>query len=347
MNHGRAIAIVPYATAHFVVDTCSAATAYAVLSTGAVTLEQFAALLLLYHALAFGLQSLMGLAVDWRGWQREFAVLGCLLAASALALTALPTAAIIITGLGNAMFHVGGGAVSLRLAPHRATLPGLFVAPGGPGLLLGVLLGNHGPMVGTVLVPLALAMCLWMAVVRLPCQQPMPDCPPPRRADWILCCMLFSIMIRALLGYVVAFSWKTQPAALLALVAAATLGKAIGGAIADRWGWAVVGVGATAAALPMLSAAPLWPLAAIPGLCLLNMAMPITLTAAAETLPGRQGFAFGLTCMALLLGALPPMLGHRPGNPALIAVTAAASAAALWFGLRSCRMGPATAQSHQ
>jgi hypothetical protein len=41
------------------------------------------------------------------------------------------------------------------------------------------------------------------------------------------------------------------------------------------------------------------------GIFLFNMTMPITLVVISNTFQGRQGFAFGLTTLALIIGALP------------------------------------------
>jgi hypothetical protein len=34
-----------------------------------------------------------------------------------------PLAAVILTGIGNALFHVGGGVMSLQLGKKKATIP--------------------------------------------------------------------------------------------------------------------------------------------------------------------------------------------------------------------------------
>ena len=63
--------------------------------------------------------------------------------------------------------------------------------------------------------------------------------------------ILLSIAVRALLGFLVGFSWETQPGLLIVLTLAAVAGKALGGILADRWGWLRVGVGALVASLPL------------------------------------------------------------------------------------------------
>jgi FSR family fosmidomycin resistance protein-like MFS transporter len=86
------------------------------------------------------------------------------------------------------------------------------------------------------------------------------------------------------------------------------LGKALGGVLADRHGFAPVAVGALLASLPLLVLAPSSPAAGILGMLVFNMTMPVTLAVMANVLPERPGFAFGLTCTALVAGGLPPLL---------------------------------------
>jgi MFS transporter, FSR family, fosmidomycin resistance protein len=323
-----------YAVAHLVVDACCAILVVGSLTTGAISPEIFASLLLLYHVIAFGLQPLLGLAVDAMGAPRLAAVLGCLISAIAL-LIPVPIAAIVVISLGNALFHVGGGVVCLQITPHRTTAPGLFVAPGTVGLLLGVILGKSYPAAGVYLLPFALALGALMAVSPI-VEVPSVTTPRklPHRAELMLGLILLAIAIRSLLGFLVSFPWETQPRTLLMLTGAVFLGKAVGGVFADRWGWMPVAVGAMFGALPFLALGSTFPMAAIPGLFLLNMTMPVTLVAAAEALPGRPAFAFGLTTLAILLGSLPFYFGASISGPILVSLILMISIAVLGHGLK-------------
>jgi hypothetical protein len=78
----------------------------------------FAALAAAYGLLAFGLQPLLALAVDSRQWYRQAAATGCALTAVAMIVPgSLPVLAVCVAGVGNALFHLGGGSVGLRLKP--------------------------------------------------------------------------------------------------------------------------------------------------------------------------------------------------------------------------------------
>lgn len=324
-----------YGTAHVLVDaTCAAVVFTLVFQTG-VSGETVAGLMLLYHALAFGLQPFFGLAVDATKTPRLAAMLGCLVSALALLFAPWPVIAVALAGVGNAVFHVGGGIVSLRITPQRATAPGLFVAPGSIGLLLGAILGQSGPLPIAALLCAAVVVSLLLICLPVPRPEPVAACPcPVHRAELILALILLSIAVRSLVGFLVSFPWKTEPVLLVALTLATVLGKSLGGFLADRWGWVRVGMGSMLAALPFLACASTFPAAAIPGMMLLNFTMPITLAATAQALPGRPGFAFGLTCLAYLLGILPPLLGFSANGPIYVVLVVLLSLWALHRGLR-------------
>ena len=340
-----------YGIAHLLVDACCAAATFRTAAVAAVRPDTFLALLLLYHVVAFGLQAPLGLVVDAVRMPRAAAVVGGFLTIVALAMPSMPITTIAVVGIGNAIFHVAGGAICLRLAPHRAALPGVFVAPGSVGLLSGCLLGQLYPGGVAPLAFLTAAVCVAMAIwpVVSSERQLADDCPRPRQSaspgEIVLGLILLSVAVRSLLGFVVTFPWETRPGTLIALTAATCLGKALGGFAADRWGWRRVGVGAMLLALPLLAASSTVPEAAIPGLFLVNLTMPIGLIAVAECLPGRAGFAFGLTCLVLLLGMMPPMLGVPVGGAwALPAVMV--SAASLYRGLGRPRWQPSFRQEN-
>jgi hypothetical protein len=328
-----------YALAHFVVDACCAAVVFRVLPTDSISPETFAALLLLYHVIAFGLQSIVGLFVDATRTPRATAVVGGLVSAVALLIPS-PISAIVVTSLGNALFHVGGGVICLQAAPHRATPAGFFVAPGAFGLLLGTILGRNGTPVALPFLAAAVVVCLLMACTPEPHAERTGNPRVPNGMELILAFVLLSVIVRSVLGFLVSFPWDAQPAALLALTAATVFGKAIGGVLADRLGWLRVAAGSLLAALPFLVCGPTFPLAAIPGIFLLNMTMPITLAAVADTLPGHPGFAFGLTTLALLLGEIPFFLGAAIGNPLFVLLMILLSFVGLYNGLRRLAVSP-------
>jgi len=150
---------------HALVDAATAASAMAHGHSSRLSDDGIWWLILAYNALAFGLQPLVGLVADGvrlkspvqsrsvgvasqvaaNGWDRRIAISGLVLTALAVAGGSWPWfVAVAAAGLGNALFHVGAGAIVLRRYPGRATEPGIFVAPGALGLAAGIQLGGMG-----------------------------------------------------------------------------------------------------------------------------------------------------------------------------------------------------------
>ena len=154
-----------FAVMHFLVDFICAFTMFGWF----VRSENGLWLMLLYNFCAFALQMPLGVVMDAinnRGGRRTavFAGVGAVLTAGGLLLAVLCTriygvadislmaasATVLILGVGNAMFHVGGGVGTMDVSgfadtPDRS-LPalGIFVAPGAVGLFIGTQLGNAG-----------------------------------------------------------------------------------------------------------------------------------------------------------------------------------------------------------
>lgn len=296
-----------YGVTHCLVDAACVST---VLGTGGMyNLDTtiFVWYILLYNVLAFGTQALFGLAVDKYRVPRVTAITGCLLViAGTLVVYFEPLIAVILVGLGNSLFHVGGGAISLNLTPNKASAPGIFVAPGSLGLACGTLIGTKGLFIAW---PFIILLLIAIAVMFL---LDYPEINYNRKEktrveglfELVILLLLLSISIRALIGLSLHLEWKADLTLLSMLVIAIMLGKALGGVLADRFGWMRVGITALIISAPMLAFGYQIPVIAIIGAFLFQMTMPITLVAVATMFPGRPAFAFGLPCLALLLGAL-------------------------------------------
>ena len=299
MHTGRVTAA--YAAGHFVVDlACAFALIRFVRPTGAwVTAALF------YNFFAFAGQMPLGLVADRYGNGRAFAAAGCLLVAASYLLPGAPTLLAVTAGIGNALYHIGGGYDVLRLS-DRAGLLGVFVSPGALGLFLGFLLGK-GSFPATVppLLLLAAAAAVLLLCERTDGAGPVFDLSGAGR---IALLMLFLVVcVRSFAGFLFAFPWKTGAWAWV-FVLCVVLGKTAGGVLYDRFG------GVRTAAVSLLGAAALFllsgrPAAGCAAVLLFNMTMPVTLRAAADRLPGATGFSFGLLTFALFLGFLPEYMG--------------------------------------
>jgi FSR family fosmidomycin resistance protein-like MFS transporter len=339
-----ALPLAAYGLGHAGVDAACAALLMGSVTAGRLAASAALGVFLIYNVVAFALQPLAGLLVD-RGWSaRGAAVAGACLTAVAVPLSLVPgmvLTAAVVAGLGNAVFHVGGGVASLRMTPGRATAPGIFVAPGAAGLAAGALLGKSG---GPVWVTAVVLLVVVTGIALLPEDE---AAPAGRSSDgfpaagWgvegAVLLVLAVVALRSYTGLALALPWKSAVALLAALTVAVVLGKALGGVLADRFGFARVGVGALVVSAPLLMLAPSNPVAGIAGMLAFNMTMPVTLVAVARTLPDNQGFAFGLASLALAVGAFPVLAGVVPGLSAawpivfVVGASAVVLAVALWW----------------
>ena len=330
-----------YGTTHAVVDGICAAVIFSILKNQIVSTTNFISLVILYNVLAFGLQAIFGLATDYFKSPRAVAFLGCILTGiSAITFLSFPIVAIIFAGLGNALFHIGGGSISLNLTPKKATAPGIYVAPGALGLLVGILLGKSGQFIVWPFILILAVLCLLMFVIKKPEMNYEREEIRENKFNYfefILLLVFLSIAIRSLVGMVLVFPWKTNVDLLIILTVAVVLGKGLGGILADKFGWIRVAVGALILSIPFLVFGANIPYLAIIGMFLFNITMPITLVAISNILPGRPGFAFGLTCLALILGALPAFSGLKLllGGQLFIFIIIVISSVALYYALQA------------
>ena len=302
-----------YSLAHFWVDLSCAFLVFRTLTGTA----DFALCLLLYNFCAFAMQMPLGLLADRFDRNGIVAALGCgLVALAYITPAALLTA--VVAGLGNALFHLGGGIDTLNTSETKAAALGIFVSPGAFGLYLGTLWGKGTflPLWPAPLVLILLAVgILWL------CRRSFGslrsgNAPLDFSGDLKPILPLFLVvMLRSYMGMNQSFDWKSGGWAV-ALVAALVLGKAAGGFLMDITSprkASVLSLGA-AAVLYLFSGLPLPGTLAV---FLFNMTMPVTLWAVAKVMPGAKGFAFGALTFALFLGFLPSWLGW----PSLLTTT--------------------------
>lgn len=329
-----------YGTAHCVVDAVCAGILFSILREQSLSVAVLSYLFVVYNLLAFGLQILVGLIIDTLKAPRLSALLGIILTGiSAVIYSFLPVAGVVLAGVGNAFFHIGGGIICLNLTPRKATAPGIFVAPGALGLMAGTLLGKGGYFTAF---PFLLIMASLAVIIFL---IPKPEMYRRQSAtlesrefkfEYVLYLVLFVVAVRSLVGWAVVFPWKADVFLLVVLVLSVAIGKGLGGFIADRYGWTPVATGSLAMSIPLLVLGVNIPVLGMLGMLLFNVTMPITLTMVSNMLPGRPGTAFGLTCLALILGALPVFseINTRLSNQLLISGVVIIAAIALYFGLR-------------
>ena len=298
-----------YSLTHLAVDA-----ACAFLLLGVLELKDHVILsMLLYNAIAFVLQAPFGYLMDKALNPRLAAILGLAFVAVSFLCWNIIFAALIMVGIGNALFHVGGGSLVLSLKNRKATFSGIYVAPGGIGLALGSFLAVSLIDVNPMVFPWVLVMLgLILYFVKTPEFNRAKE--PKYTSNYgmlIIACILFPIAVRSLIGLSIEFPWKENVSLYVVLIVALALGKVFGGMLTDRYGLIKVGVGGLLLAMPFLSFFPSIPALGILGAFLFNFTMPVTLIAIWSMMPGNKGLSFGLTTAALFIGSIPVIMGKN------------------------------------
>lgn len=268
-------------------------------------------LAILYNALAFAFQLPLGALGDLLDQRRIFAAAGCLLVAVGSFLSSALLMCLCI-GLGNALFHVGGGREALQKSEGKAAAVGRFVAPGAVGIFLGPRL-THLLWLRRYWLPgilLILAVLLLLQSPQFHRSIPKRPLSRPRLAG-ILGCMFFTVFLRSYMGTVLQYSFLTHLFGALCFTLCIFLGKFFGGVLADRFGALPFSAAAQVACIVFFTLSAKVPWLAYPGIFLFNTTMAITATELYRCLPQLPGTMFGLTTLALFLGVLPRLLGFE------------------------------------
>lgn len=272
-------------------------------------------LFLLYNLLAFGLQAPIGAFVDSRPHLRApgpclggaVTALGLAAAYLGRALVpgpALPVLGMVISALGNAVFHVCAGSIVLMESGGSLSPAGLFNCAGALGVGFGTYFGTSFPGV-SVLAALGAIVIASIALWTLRRDAPREvksatDAEP--LSGWALALLCAAMVLHGLGG-----SWMPEPplagAMTLLPPVMICLGRLSGGVLGDLAGRrSAVLMMAVSAPLLLLSGAA--PGLALGGTLLFWTGVPLFQLTALAALPDSPGFAFGLTKLCLLAGAV-------------------------------------------
>jgi FSR family fosmidomycin resistance protein-like MFS transporter len=300
----------------------------------AVPIDSALFLVVLYNFVAFALQAPLGVLLDKLAQPKLFIIVSFLLLINAVLLTGFPLVAIILAGLGNALFHVSGGYITLSLSKKIGWL-GLFVAPGA----LGLFFGRTAPYITWL--PISL-LVLGIVVVALL----IPKLTKSKRKQTKLnsslvvlpaILILLVVCMRSYIGFVAPLAPMAIP---LLLTVGVALGKVVGGVIADKIGVYKTAFSSLAiAAILFLFANSSMPIA-IMAILFFNMTMPLTLFCLYKLLgESRKGLAFGLTTLALFIGFLPSLLPHGDITTWVICILTLCSCGLFWLFRRVVKHG--------
>ena len=315
------------ASAHLLVDGLCAATVFGPVRAAGDP----AVLILVYNTLAFSTQCLVGLAADRIRRHETSEALAMALIVLGFSLPLPAWLRVVLIGLGNSVFHVAAGAMTIEQSRGKAWPLGVFVAPGA----IGVTAGTLWPQTGTVFAVL-LAICAAAALL-LPKGSPAPlKCEKAEGSLLVPILLTLAVAVRAVGGSAVSFPWKTGAAGALVLTGAVFLGKCAGGFVCDRLGARRSAWLSIAPAAVLIAFCSAWAAPSLLGQFALNLTMPVTLWLLWRAMPDAPGFAFGLAASALWPGMIAGGLMTLTG-PALWVCVLLSFSFGLWAVLFAVR----------
>ncbi len=359
MRQIKSVAII-YGGIHFLVDFSCAFFMFSM----ALQIKDFYIGFLLYNFLAFALQMPVGLIADRIKKNGYVAAYGCLLVMGALLCLFVSAGEPVVlwvglslVGMGNCLFHVGGGIEVMKSSGCKVAPLGIFVSPGAIGIFLGTMLGRK-----EALPPLLLAVVLLGAAsllfyyakekkkpVHVTCFGEKDEQDVKAQAIEVasvkenavrsyvmiagaIACFFLVVVFRSYLGMIADFPWKNTMQAGVFVLAAVFGGKLAGGFVADKMGIM------KACVIPLLTATVLfvgsnmiW--AGILAMFFFNMSMPLTLYLAAKVLKGQYGFAFGILTFGIFIGFLPAYAGYDFCDRRILMALSAVSLVLLCVGI--------------
>ena len=276
---------------------------------------KFPQVFLLYNFCAFALQLPIGMIADLLSQRYEDRnIAATLITMAGIFLTCIGAfLSPLVTGLGNALFHSGGGILTINEDDDNGFKGrglGVFVAPGALGLALGMLYygsdlyGTILAVVEVLLIGLGLALWLLHKREKVSLRFSLSD------GIWtkIFICFLV-VVIRSLCGMAIVFPWKNSDWRIIVSVFALALGKSAGGFFAARFGIRkTVILSLSLCFITYFFSGNM--VMGLVSLFLFNMTMPITLYLLAKEMKGMPGFAFGILTFALFIGYLPVLYGY-------------------------------------
>ena len=283
---------------HFLVDALCVTTLFSAGAEG----DGLLLAVLLYNTLAFSTQCVVGLVMDRMGRCKAWELTAFALVILGFALPLPFLARITLVGIGNSLFHVSAGMVTLEQSGGKAWQLGVFVAPGAFGVTLGTLYPRFGWVLAAAMLLCAVVIGARREDAAIPVAETAPKTDSfPLGPVLLLTC---AVAVRALGGVAVSFPWKQTAFHAFLMTFFVFAGKTSGGFVCDKLGArrsAWLSVPLAAVCIAFFSAS--MPLSLL-GQFLLNLTMPVTLWLLYRLLPQAPGFAFGLAASALWPGTI-------------------------------------------
>lgn len=303
-----------YSLIHFLVDMSCAALMFNIMFSSTqmnIILE-----ILLYNMFAFAFELPFGIIADKLNKNAMVSAIGCLTIILSLIFLNNPIVSCVIAGIGNALFHVGGGIDVLNISNKKATLPGIYVSTGALGLYLGQKFSKITKIIPVIMVVSAIAL-IWLYNKIKDEYKINNEIKQNSKVNiskiLISIPIIIVICIRGYMGLILNFEWKSNIIFAILSILCVVGGKMLGGIIGDKIGWKKISILSLGLASILFAFSWNSAICGLLAILLFNMTMPITLMVLANMFPNRKGMAFGLTTLGLFIGGLPVILNVNLG----------------------------------
>ena len=296
-----------YSLCHFIVDFVSAVFVLGKLPQVASNYNQLLVAIIIYNFFAFAFQVPIGCLLDKFKVYKYISIIGfCLIGICYLANVNNVFLLATIVGIGNALFHLEGGINIYGLSKRKAFLNGLFVAPGALGIFLGTTFRDELIVTYLPVVLIILAIVLLILVQGYGIEEKLKSNIKGKyskgASTLIVILIGLSIIVRAIGGSAIIYTWKTGFVLGLLYTISVMIGKAFGGLIADKYGmFKVATISLATSAICLILGYNIHIFAYI-GIMLFNIPMSITLTILENTLSKNIACAVGLNTMFSFIG---------------------------------------------
>lgn len=304
-----------YSSIHFIVDlSCAILVSNLVIQKMGVSTNLSIAIFI-YNFFAFAMQLPIGIIADKINKNAICSAIGCLLVATSFGLSRFAIISCLIAGIGNAMFHVGGGIDILNISDKKATLSGIFVSTGAIGIFLGgklLLTGFNRYYIVVLILLISSILLFWLySQIKGKVSNSKIKKIELGKNEWIaIICIFTTVCIRSYVGMILSFTWKSSFVYALLAVLGVVIGKMLGGIIGDKIGFEKISISLLISAICFIFSFTN-PIIGIIAILLFNMTMPVTLICLSNIFTNNKGLAFGLLTLALFVGAVPTFVGYN------------------------------------
>lgn len=265
----------------------------------------------LYSIIAFGGQVPLAFFIERKADYRSWALAGFVLMTWAVIMSSWNNmAAILVSGIASAIYHVAGGALSIRVPKKQSIGAGFFSAPGVVGLALGGFLVSRTSFSLWWLLPVLAIFAL--LVYRFGKTELLPEPDKKEKTtgfDWhdaIMLLLLLIIALRSAVWDIFQLVYYSDPSWMLWIALAAAGGKMFGGFMAERFskvnylGTSLLG------SITLLQFSEKHPVFLLGGIALLQSTLPACLILFNRMLGNQPGMANAVVLgLAVVLGAFP------------------------------------------